>query len=265
MGTAKGSSPIYSLDWVPRSHLKKVIICLAMLITLLGFTVNFEVLYYTERNRLDLPVTDLQMITVRSPSSLEATSHKYGMYMYLGCTVSPFASVFWHVTQAVKVCDLSSSGQCDVKLKKDYTYDELGFKATEWLQSERFSQMLNESEVIVKLDDDTIIPKNILDDMVDQFVKSDCKFAGAMRVRDYDGLYWSSGPLILVKADHFKQQLRDNGEELLKFGKHEDVQMSAMLDLRDPKLVCNIDVDQFKHRYYRDNRMTIRFEPYTKC
>ncbi|KAF9368326.1 hypothetical protein BGX21_006653, partial [Mortierella sp. AD011] len=83
-----------------------------------------------------------------------------------------------------------------------------------------------------------------------------------MRMRQEDGLFWSDGPLFLVKADYLKQQLRDNGNELQKYGKHEDVQMSALLNLRDRKSVCNIDVNKFKHRYYQDNRMTILYKPY---
>ncbi|KAF9139017.1 hypothetical protein BGX21_007529, partial [Mortierella sp. AD011] len=187
MRATKGSNLTQGLNWVPRSHLKKAIICLIILVIVLGCTVNLEAMYYTRKNRMDLEINDLHMITVESSSSPNPVNHKYGMYMYLGCTVSPFASVFWHVTQAVKVCDFSSRGPCDVKLKRDYTYDELGFKAQEWLQSDQFSQMLIQNEVIVKLDDDTIISKDILDYLVDKFVKSDCKLAGAMRMRQEDG------------------------------------------------------------------------------
>ncbi|KAG9060852.1 hypothetical protein KI688_007921 [Linnemannia hyalina] len=258
------SSPWSALNWMPRSHLKKIIIGSVILMIVLVSTVNIEVEYYTWRNRLDLEVSDLHMITTGSSSSLKPTTSMYGIYMYLGCTVSPFASVLWHVTQAVKVCDLSNSDRmCDVKMSKDYDYDELGLKAQEWLQSGRFSQIVDQNEVIVKLDDDTIVSKDVLDDLVDAFIKSDCKFAGAMR--EADGFFWSSGPLFLVKTDYLKQQLRENGAELQYHKKHEDVQMSALLALQDRKSVCNIDVNTFKHRYYEDNRMLIRYKPYVKC
>ncbi|KAF9323661.1 hypothetical protein BG006_001250 [Podila minutissima] len=247
-----GSSPRSALNWMPRSHLKKIIIGLVILMIALVSTVNIEVEYYTWKNRLDLEVSDLHMITTGSSSSLKPT------------TSIPFASVLWHVTQAVKVCDLSNSDRmCDAKMSKDYDYDELGLKAQEWLQSDRFSQIVDQNEVIVKLDDDTIVSKDVLDDLVDAFIKSDCKFAGA--IRQTDGFFWSSGPLFLVKTDYLKQQLRDNGAVLQHHKKHEDVQMSALLALQDRKSVCNIDVNTFKHRYYEDNRMLIRYKPYVKC
>ncbi|KAF9201418.1 hypothetical protein BGZ49_008326 [Haplosporangium sp. Z 27] len=246
--------------------MKRVAACLIILIIVLVSTVNLEVKYYTWRNRLDLEVKDLQIITAGpSSSSINTTPHKYGIYMYLGCTVSPFASVLWHVTQAVKVCDSSNSDRlCDVKMKKDYDYTELAFKAKEWLLSDRFSEMLDQNEVIVKLDDDTIISKDILDGMVDEFMRSDCKFAGVMR-ENPDGLFWVTGSLFLVKAGYLKQQLRDNVVALDYYRQAEDVQISDLLNIRDRKSVCNLDMNVFKHRYYEDHRMLIRYKPYIKC
>ncbi|KAG0239771.1 hypothetical protein BGW41_007486 [Actinomortierella wolfii] len=205
------------------------------------------------------------MVTLPT-STQKPTPPKYGMFLYLGCTASPFASVLWHVTQAVKVCDRSNSDQlCDVKMSNDYTYDELGLKSVEWLGSDRFRQMTDQNEIIVKLDDDTIISKDIMDGLVESFSKSKCKFAGIMRRRQEDGLYWSSGPLMLVKTNHLRQQLQNNFDRLRYNTKHEDVGFSDMLSIRNPEDVCNVDLSLFRHRYYEDSRMTIRYKPYVKC
>ncbi|KAF9156191.1 hypothetical protein DFQ26_009443 [Actinomortierella ambigua] len=266
MGGATLSSVKQKLGWIPWNHWKKALLTLAVVTIILSSVMNIQVEYYTWRNRLDLEVDGLNMLTPGSSSSRPptTTTTKYGMYMYLGCTASPFASVLWHVTQAVKVCDASSSDRlCDVKTQRDYPYDELAYKAREWLLSDRFSQMLDENEVIIKLDDDTIVSKDAIDGLVEEFVRADCKFAGVMR--QSNGLFWSNGPLFLIKADYLKQQLRENGKELQYHRKAEDVQMSAMLNLRDHKSVCNIDVNAFRHRYYEDSRMIIRYKPYVKC
>ncbi|KAF9971893.1 hypothetical protein BGZ73_005061 [Actinomortierella ambigua] len=265
MGGPKLSNIRQTLNWVPWNHWKKAIFIMVLLVIILSSVVNIQFEYYTWRNRMDLEVPELQMLTTGSSSSPKpATTTKYGMYMYLGCSASPFASVLWHVTQAIKVCDRSTSDRmCDVKMSKDYDYDVLALKAQEWLQSDRFTQMLDENEVIVKLDDDTIISKDSLDGMVEEFVRSECKFAGVMR--ESNGLYWSSGPLYLVKSNFMKQQLRENSQEFQYHSKYEDVQLSSVLNLRDWKLVCNVDTSAFKHRYYEDSRMTIRYKSYVKC
>ncbi|KAG0056591.1 hypothetical protein BGZ83_004373 [Gryganskiella cystojenkinii] len=259
--------PGLALDWLPRSQLKKLLILLIIMIFILVSTMNLEVDYHTWRNRMEVGVLDLKIITARSldRNAAHLGKTKYDIYMYLGCTASPFAAVFWTISQAVKVCDLHSADRmCDVKLTRDYTYDELAIKTTEWLNSERFQEMLDQNEVLVKLDDDTIVSKDTLDGMVADFVQSECKFAGTMR-QTQAGLFWASGPLFLVKTDYMKQQLRDNGHVLQYYTKEEDVQMSDLLSIYDKNLVCSLDVDAFKHRYYEDRRVSIRYKPYVKC
>ncbi|KAF9580985.1 hypothetical protein BGW38_002161, partial [Lunasporangiospora selenospora] len=255
----------YTTLSVVRSHWKKFILLFLIMVLIFATTLRVDVHYNTWRSRVDLELFDLQLISANPSTLSKPFTTKYGMYMYLGCTASPLASIFWHVSQAVKVCDLSSADRmCDVKLKSDYNYDQLGLKAGEWLQSDEFSQMLNQNDVVIKLDDDTFVLKDDLDSMVDTFVKSDCLLAGAIR-KNQEGLYWSGGGLMLMKADVLKQKLGENAHILQGYRAYDDVQVSAVFDIRDPKYVCNIDINSFKHRYYTDSRMTISFTPYIKC
>ncbi|KAF9919495.1 hypothetical protein FBU30_010962 [Linnemannia zychae] len=258
MDTSNKSKTKALLSWIPKRWLKLTLACLIIFLILIISMANVEVEYNTWRNRLDLEIDNVHMITGKSSSLSKSDTTKYGIYMYIGCSASPLAAAFWHFTQAVKVCDPSNPDRmCDVKVKKDYSYEKLGLKSQEWLQSNRFSQMLDENEVIVKLDDDTIITKDVLNGMVEDFARSDCKMAGAVRQTDF-GRYWISGPFLMVKADYLKKRLHENWDFLPYTEKSEDMQMAALLDIYESEDVCNVDINAFRHRYYEDSRMVIR-------
>jgi len=247
--------------------LKRILIVFIILFVILVSTINVEVEYYTWRNRLDTEVSGLQVISGNptSMSSSRINVPKYGIYMYLGCTVSSFASVFWHVTQAVKVCDrLNSDRLCDYKMTEDYDYNLLARKARAWLLSDRYAQMVDENEVLVKLDDDTIVSKDTLDEMVSQFADSDCLLAGMVRQAE-NGMFWNTGALYMVKTSHLKKQLKENSDVLSKYDKAEDVQFAELMNITDKNLVCSLDPNAFKHRYYEDGRISIRYKEYVKC
>ncbi|KAF8984676.1 hypothetical protein BGZ46_007277 [Entomortierella lignicola] len=210
---------------------------------------------------MDIEVIQLPVISGK-------TSHPsvdYGIFMYIGCTLSPFTAVMWHFTEAVKVCSVDNKDRhCNVRLKQNYNADMLGLKARDWMMSEEFKTMLDTKKVIVKVDDDTIISKDVLEGLVNEFAASDYKYAGNMR-RAENQIIWSNGPLFMVKSDYMRQQLRDNFRTLDYYKKEEDVQMGDLLGITNFKDVCNIDVDVFRHRFYEDKRMEIRFKPYISC
>ncbi|KAG0251833.1 hypothetical protein BG011_007355, partial [Mortierella polycephala] len=233
---------------------------------LLVSTMRLQTEYHTWRNRMDVEV-NLRVLSGNSSTTTAsvAAAAAYEIYMYIGCTVSPFAAVLWHFNQAVKVCDAANlDSACNIKMKKNYDYDELAFKAKDWLLSEEFNAIMDKNEVIVKLDDDTIIAKDTLDRLVGEFMAGDCQYAGNMRYHGDERIFWSNGPLFMVKTGHLRRMLKENSNVLSYFKKAEDVQMGALLRITDDKLVCNVNLDTFRHRYYEDKRLSIRYKPYVK-
>ncbi|KAF9177612.1 hypothetical protein BGZ51_008522, partial [Haplosporangium sp. Z 767] len=209
--------------------------------TFLASTMRLQTEYHTWRNRMDFEV-NVRVLSGNSSNTATsvAAAVPYEIYMYIGCTVSPFAAVLWHFNQAVKVCDADNlDNACNVKMKKNYDYDELAYKAKDWLLSEEFSAIMDRSEVIVKLDDDTIIAKDTLDRLVEEFAAADCLYAGNMRYHGDERIFWSNGPLFMVKTKYLRKMLTENREVLSYFRKAEDVQMGSTLRITDDKLVCN--------------------------
>ncbi|KAF9946854.1 hypothetical protein BGZ72_011084 [Mortierella alpina] len=198
-------------------------------------------------------------------STFDKAPVRYDIYMYIGCTVSPFAAALWHFNQAIRVCDADNlDSECTFKMNQNYDYEILGIKAKHWLMSKEFDAVLERNEIVVKLDDDTIISKDILDKLVHEFSSSECVFAGNMR-KTKEGYYWSNGPLFMVKTGFLRTRISKGADVLSRFNKAEDVQMGALLAIEDESQVCNVDLAAFRHRYYEDERMTIRYKPYVKC
>ncbi|KAF9917731.1 hypothetical protein BX616_000092 [Lobosporangium transversale] len=245
----------------PKAFVGRFLIWLVTVGLLLGSTLRLQADYFSWRNRMEFEVENIRVLKGKDPSN----SVKYDIFMYIGCTVSPFAAVLWHFNQAVKVCDADNlDSSCNIKMNKNYNYDFLGHKAKDWLLSSDFNTLLDRSDVVVKLDDDTIISKTILDNLVSEFAAADCKYAGNMR-KTQAGFYWSNGPLFMVKTDYLRSKLKDNSGVLSYYNKAEDVQMGALLDITNSDLICNVDLDTFRHRYYEDKRLSIRYKPYITC
>ncbi|KAI1288993.1 hypothetical protein EDD11_009451 [Mortierella claussenii] len=203
--------------------------------------------------------------TLSGNNSVSSPKTNYDIYMYIGCTISPLAAVFWHFNQAIKVCDEGNlDSACSIKMKRNYSYDSLGRKAKDWLLSDDFNAVISRNDVVVKLDDDTIISKTVLDALVQEFAASDCNYAGNMR-KSEEGFYWSDGPLLMVKTDYVRAKIKENRDVLDFYDKAEDVQMGALLNITSDSLVCNVDLDVFRHRFYEDKRLSIRFKPYVTC
>ncbi|KAF9585694.1 hypothetical protein BGW38_001178 [Lunasporangiospora selenospora] len=267
-----GTAPRSTSGLLSRGVSKKTMVMVGIVITITVLTMLYSSFqlqgeYHIWRNKLEYKISELKVLSGKPLTAIsKTTAVAYEMYIYVGCTISPFASVLWHFNQAVKVCDAKNNdNQCSVKLKQNYDYNELAFKAKDWLLSEEFGALLNKSQIIVKLDDDTIIPKETLDGLVQEFSESDCLFAGNMRYYGDERVFWSDGPLFMVKSAYLHKMLQENAEVMDRFRKAEDVQMGALLNIKDPKLVCNVDIDAFRHRYYEDKRLVIRFNPYIKC
>ncbi|KAF9571315.1 hypothetical protein EC968_000755 [Mortierella alpina] len=258
MGAAIEIRPNQAFRGIPRVFRKAALWLIIGAIVFIS-TLRFEVDYHEWRNRMEEEEGNLPILTGKD--TYRTSPVLYDIYMYIGCTVSPFAAALWHFNQAIKVCDADNlDGECTVKMERNYDYEVLGMKAKHWLLSKEFGAILDRNEIVVKLDDDTIISKDILDRLVREFSSSECVFAGNMR-KTKEGYYWSNGPLFMVKTDFLRGRLSKGAEVLNQFVKAEDVQMGALLAIEDERQVCNVDLSAFRHRYYEDERMTIRYKP----
>ncbi|KAG0253553.1 hypothetical protein DFQ27_007344 [Actinomortierella ambigua] len=110
------------------------------------------------------------------------------------------------------------------------------------------------ANIIVKLDDETIIQKHVLDEFIDDFARKPCIVAGIPHNSNNnnnggDGRYWPLSKLYMFKKSALPPV--DSPLWLAKSGRQfmnaEHVQMAHLINVTDPALVCQIDTSKFWH------------------
>ncbi|KAG0241685.1 hypothetical protein BGW41_005560 [Actinomortierella wolfii] len=197
-----------------------------------------------------------------------AKGTKYAGFLHKSCADTLSFGYTWFSTIFNIACDKSDpSPLCTVRLDNSNGYVSLGEKSLAlWKQ-------VNEAEdlpdIIVKLDDDTIIQKNVLDDFVDYFASKPCFIGGTMvpwKDEKYN-FWWPLGRLYMFKRSSMPAKESERWKIAEEFNKYEDGQigyiMGAPTETQDH--ICWLDGNRYWHSKYTeedqgwDKRMEIKF------
>jgi hypothetical protein len=191
--------------------------------------------------------------------SSETNIHKTMIAIMKGVTSSKLEDYTYVQTISKYVCDKSTQGRCDIRLKSDYTYDVLGHKTKEFLDALCTSKK-DLPELLIKIDDDSIIGKNELNLLINDFMASTCIYGGPMG--GYSKPYvWAQGSFYLIKRAGLERICARDRKIIEDLGgDHEDVYVGYLLDIASSDLACEIGGYTAWHKEYSDNRVKIQYD-----
>ncbi|KAF9972354.1 hypothetical protein BGZ73_004542 [Actinomortierella ambigua] len=187
----------------------------------------------------------------------------YNGFVYKPCVDTMSFGYTWFTNIFNVVCDRQDkSPMCNLRIKSSSGYSSLGEKSLNlWKLVQRAPKA---TEIIVKLDDDTIIQKHVLDAIIDDFASKPCVLGGLLH--SDGGWYWPLGRLYMFKKSALPPPNSPlwlaNGDQ---YRNAEDVQMGYLINVTDPKLICQIDPAKFWHGNFVeatpgwDKRVEIKF------
>ncbi|KAG0012398.1 hypothetical protein BGZ82_002613 [Podila clonocystis] len=197
-----------------------------------------------------------------------ASGTKYLGFVHKSCAETISFGYTWFTTIFNIACDTNDpSPLCTVWLKNSNGYVSLGEKSLAlW-------KLVHDTEgtpdIIVKLDDDTIIQKHLLDEWIDAFAKSSAVIGGTMVEWKKDGydFWWPLGRLYMYKKSAMPASTSHIWESASEFNKYEDGQIGYIMGVptKDNHRIFWVNATQFAHSKYVegdpiwDKRVEIKF------
>ncbi|KAG0229947.1 hypothetical protein BGW42_001275 [Actinomortierella wolfii] len=243
------------------------------LLTILGLLILAAPSLYDSKNPYDSRqlVSDASVIKIQHTES----GTPYSGFVYKSCTETLSFGYTWFSNIFNIVCDRRDrSPLCNFWVKSSSGYTSLGEKSLNLWNYVRHAAANEVAEIVLKIDDDTIIQKHVFDKLIDDFARKPCKLMGVFWGDDNgaNGSYfWPLGRLYIFKRsalppiDSPRWRALDG-----KFSNAEDVQMGYLLNITDPAYVCKLGMTEyFWHAAYGetdegwDKRVEIKFRPLT--
>jgi hypothetical protein len=131
-------------------------------------------------------------------TQVTAAGTKYNGFVYKSCAETFSFGYTWFTNYFNVVCDTNDDSKlCTIWMENSKGHDLLGEKALNLWKLVHSSE--ESEEIIVKLDDDTMIQKRVLAEFVDEFSKNkDCVIAGVMNYWG-DDFQWPLGRLYITR------------------------------------------------------------------
>ncbi|KAG0081809.1 hypothetical protein BGZ93_006790 [Podila epicladia] len=201
-----------------------------------------------------------------------ASGTKYLGFVHKPCTETIAFGYTWFTTIYNIVCDKNDpSPLCTVWLENSNGYESLGEKS---LALWKFVHDTEDTpDIVVKLDDDTVIQKQILDEFIDDFAKSPAVIGGTMNKWTADGydFWWPLGRLYMYKKSAMPESTSHIWENASHFNKYEDGQIGYIMDVptNDNNRIFRVNETRFHHSHYIegdpgwDKRVEIKFRHLT--
>ncbi|KAG0253554.1 hypothetical protein DFQ27_007345 [Actinomortierella ambigua] len=197
-----------------------------------------------------------------------ASGTKYVGFVHKSCAETMSFGYTWFSTIYNIACDKNDpSPLCTVWLENSNGYVSLGEKSLAlW-------KMVHQAEdipdIVVKLDDDTIIQKHVLDEFIDNFAKQPCVIGGTMVkwAKDEYDFWWPLGRLYMFKRSAMPPSSSHIWTSASDFNKYEDGQIGYIMGVptNDTEHICWLDGEKYAHSQYKegdpnwDGRVEIKF------
>ncbi|KAF9972355.1 hypothetical protein BGZ73_004543 [Actinomortierella ambigua] len=202
-------------------------------------------------------------------TQLTAKGTPYLGFVHKSCAETLSFGYTWFSTIYNIACDKNDpSPLCTIWLENSNGYVSLGEKSLAlWKQ---VHETENIPDIVVKLDDDTIIQKQVLDEFIDYFSTQPCIIAGTMvswKDENYD-FWWPLGRLYMYKRSAMPHKSSHIWESASFFNKYEDGQIGYIMGVptNDTKRICWLADNKYYHTNYveKDNptwdkRVEIKF------
>ncbi|KAG0013259.1 hypothetical protein BGZ81_001150 [Podila clonocystis] len=199
-----------------------------------------------------------------------ASGTKYLGFVHKSCAETISFGYTWFTTIFNIACDKNDpSPLCTVWLENSNGYVSLGEKSLALWKLVHDTE--DTPDIIVKLDDDTIIQKHLLDEWVDAFAKSPAVIGGTMVKWEKEGMpydfWWPLGRLYMYKKSAMPPSTSHVWENASEFNKWEDGQIGYIMGVptKDAHRIFWVDDTRFSHSQYVegnpnwDKRVEIKF------
>ncbi|KAG0042652.1 hypothetical protein BGZ83_000210, partial [Gryganskiella cystojenkinii] len=201
-------------------------------------------------------------------NQVTASGTKYTAFVHKSCAETFTFGYSWFTTAFNIVCDSEDPSRlCNLWIENSNGYETLGQKSLNlW---KLVHAMDSAEEIVIKIDDDTLIQKHVLDEFIDNFArKKECKVAGMIN-RWGDEFHWPLGRLYLFKKWALPATGDARWEEAMRFERWEDAQIGFLVGATEVPMVCDLGPDQAEKFFHADlvePRVEIHFKALSaKC
>ncbi|KAG0051079.1 hypothetical protein BGZ83_004111 [Gryganskiella cystojenkinii] len=214
----------------------------------------YSLIYMTDAQRRAEHRTMLSHVT--------ASGTKYTGFVYKSCAETFSFGYTWFTNYFNVVCDTGDlSPRCTLRIENSKGYDNLGEKSLNLWKMVHTSD--EAEEIIVKLDDDTMIQKHVLDEFIDKFAKNKKCILAGMVGRWEDTFFWPLGRLYMYKKRALPPAGHIRWENATTFNKWEDGQIGYLIGTTEQSTVCDFGDDaleRFAHAELKSDRVDIKFK-----
>ncbi|KAF9963456.1 hypothetical protein BGZ70_007408 [Mortierella alpina] len=192
-------------------------------------------------------------------NQVTASGTPYTAFVHKLCAETFSFGYSWFTNTFNIVCDPNDvSPLCTIKMDNSNGYDSLGEKS---LSLWKYVQNSDDVEdIIIKIDDDTMIQKHVFDEFVDEFAKrTDNSIAGVMNTWGGD-FYWPLGRLYMFRKSFLPPADDFLWQNATFFNKWEDCQLGYLIQEKNVSRTFYLEAERFYHSTFQDARVNITFK-----
>ncbi|KAF9282089.1 hypothetical protein BGZ68_006215 [Mortierella alpina] len=195
-------------------------------------------------------------------NQVTASGTRYTAFVLKSCAETFTFGYSWFTNTFNVVCDSQdTSPLCTLRFENAAGYDTLGEKS---LNLWKYVHQSNDvEEIIIKIDDDTMIQKHVFDEFVDEFAKRrDNTLAGMINTWGGE-FYWPLGRLYMFKKSYLPPADDFYWKNATFFNKWEDCQIGYIIHEQNIHRTYELDSERFWHQNFEDNRVKIDFKHFS--
>jgi len=192
-------------------------------------------------------------------NQVTASGTPYTAFVHKSCAETFTFGYTWFTNSFNVVCDSNDpSPLCTLKMENPNGYDTLGEKSLNlWKYVRRSNDV---EDIIIKIDDDTMIQKHVFDAFVDEFAKrKNNSIAGIMNTWGGE-FYWPLGRLYMFKKSFLPPADDFLWQNATFFNKWEDCQIGYLIQEKNVDHTYYLEPEQFWHANFEDSRVKIDFK-----
>ncbi|KAF9932087.1 hypothetical protein BGZ75_009118 [Mortierella antarctica] len=192
-------------------------------------------------------------------NQVTASGTRYTAFVHKLCAETFTFGYSWFTNSFNIVCDtLDPSPLCTLKVENSNGYNTLGEKSLNlWKYVHQSDDV---EDIIVKIDDDTMIQKHVFDEFVDEFAnRTDNTIAGVMNTWGGE-FYWPLGRLYMFKKSHLPPAGDFLWTNATFFNKWEDCQLGYLIQEQNVSRTYYLESERFFHSTFEDARVKIGFK-----
>ncbi|KAF9566417.1 hypothetical protein EC968_003761 [Mortierella alpina] len=195
-------------------------------------------------------------------SQVTAAGTRYTAFVHKSCAETFSFGYSWFTNEFNIVCDPKDpSPLCTLKMDSSNGYDTLGEKSLNLWKYVHGSDDVE--DIIIKIDDDTMIQKHVFDEFVDEFAsRADNTIAGLMNTWGGE-FYWPLGRLYMFKKSHLPPAGDFLWTNATFFNKWEDCQLGYLIHEQNVSRTFYLESERFWHSTFEDVRVKIDFKRIT--